>query len=293
MQNEPIFSNNPNQKTAIFSNAESAPAEKNAKGFRTPKNTPSPKHIGIGIAAAVLVAAVGIFLLIPKDTPVRANEFNENASSSRQVEGKNLYAELVDFEILDEAISPEVAEELEKKASLFFTYTYPKIATLTVKKTETVETKSPEETSEEENPITTKTFKYHLTADNGKKFIIEVVSTSNLSSVGLSILDDHEKELYSYESGTIDVNPYYSDSEILLDALITLLPYSSETETGEQFDVTFEGDSENRLTISAKNESDVLSAEACESAKEKAVEWAKTLTLNYYGDITADNFVCE
>ena len=165
---EPIYSKNPTEKTAIFSDA-STP-EKNVKGPRTPKNSPNPKHLGIGVAIALVIAAVAIFLLIPKDTPVKANEFNENAQSSRQLEGENPYVEIVDLDIVDERISPETAEELAEKASLFFTYVYPDITTLTVKKTETVKSDSPEEVSDEENPIETKTLKYYVTSNNGKNF---------------------------------------------------------------------------------------------------------------------------
>lgn len=293
MSNEPIFSNNPNESKAIFSDASATPTERNARGFRTPQNNPNPKHLGIGIAIAVVLAAVGIYLLLPKDTPVRAGEFNENAKSSREVEGKNPYVELVGFDLTLEEISPYTSEEITDKISKFFTYVYPDISTLTLKNTEVGEASSPEETSDEEDPITTKTYSYHFAANNGKNFTANIIVTSNLSGCELVILDSANNEIYTYKSGTIPENAYYTDAENLLDAIITFLPHSGEAASGEKFDITFEGDSENRLTISAESETSVLSAEACQDALEKAVSWVNSLSLDYTGEISASNFICE
>ena len=274
MDNAPIFTTN------------NAPE---GTSFKTPRKSPNPKVFGIGAIVVTVLATVGIILLLPKETPVRAGEFNDNASSTREVEEVRTFVSLEEFELSDPLLSPYNADEAEDKIIKFFTYAFPEISTLTAKDLKT-EDNSSSEASSEENPSSGKTLTYTLSSNTGKTFFAEISFASNLSSYFLVIKSMNGSELYSYSGGEVTKDLFDHSSESLLDLIFAELPLSGET-NGEQFDITYEGDEKDRLTLSATSDEETL--KNCDAVKSAAVSLVSNLNLGFSGEISAENFICE
>lgn len=263
----------------------------NPEPFHTPRKTPNPKVIGIGTAVAVVLIIAGIILLIPKETPVRAGEFNDDATSTREVPETREYVDIEDFELEGSILTASEVEEVEDKLTTFFTYAYPEISSLSVKDLQVEEYSSPAEVTDEENPGEEKTYKYTLVADNGSKFIAEIETSTNVSGYSLLIKNSNNEGIYSYKSGSITSDLYDHSFDDLVSSAITFLPLTATTAEGEEFEITFEGDEDDVLFLSAVSEEETL--RNCDAAKTAAIEKLKSLPLEYSGSISENDFVCE
>ncbi len=291
MQNEPIISSGNTNTNTPFS-ASPLTSGKSPKNF---------KIVKISLGALCLVAVVVLAVIFLPRLFTGDSYYNENARAAGDVDVSTRYAALENYNFSFESLSSFDEKDLQEKIVYFFAYTYPKIKILSVSNVKTyVETPKVENSSEnsgESSEDTEKVISYPATefdlfANTGEKFIIKVAEPQG--PYILTIFNSAHQELYEYIGGEITHNPYKeNETDSLIDAIIEKLPYSSETDSKVKFDVTFEGDKDNKLSITASDENKTLSAEECGEIKTKVVEWANSLNINYSKEITAEDFTCE
>ena len=270
MENQPIFTTNTAPEAT-----ETPPKSFNLKLF--------------SVVVAVVVALAGAIVLVVnllKDN----SEFVEDGGKSLPNLSESKYVELKDYDVSFEELESFYEEEIEEKITLFFTYLKPEFKTLTLVSTDYSEN-TPE--TEDDTSGGYKTTVLTLKSDTGERFTASVLIRSpKTNGYELVIEDASGKEIYSYTAGDITKDLYAgAEYDSLLDVILDKLPHTGELESGAKFEITYEGEDGDRLTVSPAGGS--FSTEDCKNALSAAADWANSLELKYSKEITENNFTCE
>ena len=259
----------------------------------TPVEEPTaPKKINLKlvfvIAGGVVLLAAIIFLVITFFS--EKAEFVEDGGKSLPNLSESKYVDLKDYDLSLEGADSDFETEIQEKIMLFFTYLKPEMKTLTMVSSETSESLSEsEDDASGSYRVSTLTFK----SDTGERFAAKVFTDiPSTYKYELIIEDASGKEIYSYTAGDI-TKDLYADAEYdsLLDVILDKLPHTGELESGAKFEITYEGEDGDRLTVSPAGSS--FSTEDCKNALSAAADWANSLELKYSKEITENNFACE
>lgn len=280
MENQPIFTNNTSAENApIVSQTPQAP-----QSSKKPFNL---KAFGIGAAGVVALAAVTVLAI---NFFSEKSEFIENGGKSLPNLSESRYVDLKDYDLALDSVNRDFEDEIQEKITFFFSYLKPEMKTLTMVSENYSEFHSEDgEDASGDYRLATLTLK----SDTNEKFLAKILTTlPSVYGYELVIEDDKENEIYTYKSGNITKDLYANaEYDSLLDVILDKLPYKGEIEGGAKFEITYEGEEGDRLTVSPLDGS--LSTEDCKKALAAAAEWAKSLELKYAKEITESNFTCK
>ena len=283
MNNQPFFSNNsPSMSPTAFDNSSPEPTKKPTKKIIL---------ISAGILALAIVVVIGIIVF----HHLSGDTFSDDPKVSLQNTSSSKYITLENYEDIQfNDLSDDQEQELQDTITTFFSNMFPKFTSMTVSNSNDAKTTVENEATEEENIEEKSTTSFVLTSNTKEQFLVTVEISSNVYGYSLSINDSNNKEIFSQFKNTDfnSIDPYKPNEQNFIEAISYKLPFSSETDNGIKFDVAYEGDGEDRLTISATDEASSLSDSDCENAKQKTVDWINNLDINYSETISAANLIC-